>query len=169
MPSDYQKKKLAKKKEAAKQKGGKKPTANDVEENGDSNGTNGEITDKLGLVNGSKENSSEKTTYEEELCARLENEARLASEARACTGVLGIHPMSKDIKMDNFSVTFHGAELIQDSKVELSCGRKYGLIGVNGSGKSSFLAVLGNREVPIQTTSISFTLLARCQRPKKLP
>merc|ERR1712186_285479 len=58
--------------------------------------------------------------------------------------------MSKDIKMDNFSVTFHGAELIQDSKVELSCGRKYGLIGVNGSGKSSFLAVLGNREVPIQ-------------------
>merc|ERR1711953_839741 len=31
-----------------------------------------------------------------------------------------------------------------------SCGRKYGLIGVNGSGKSSFLAVLGNREVPIQ-------------------
>jgi ATP-binding cassette subfamily F protein 2 len=86
----------------------------------------------------------------EELCARLESEARLASEARACTGVLGIHPMSKDIKMDNFSVTFHGAELIQDSKVELSCGRKYGLIGVNGSGKSSFLAVLGNREVPIQ-------------------
>ena len=64
MPSDYQKKKLAKKKEAAKQKGGKKPTANGVEENGVSNGTNGEIADKLGSVNGSKENSSEKTTYE---------------------------------------------------------------------------------------------------------
>merc|ERR1739844_131600 len=80
----------------------------------------------------------------------LEKQADLAAEARACTGNLGIHPMSKDIKMYNFSVTFHGAELIQDSKVELSCGRKYGLIGVNGSGKSSFLAVLGNREVPIQ-------------------
>ena len=51
--------------------------------------------------------------------------------------------MSKDIKLDNFSVTFHGAELIVDSKVELNCGRRYGLIGVNGSGKSSFLAVLG--------------------------
>merc|ERR1712110_1120601 len=81
---------------------------------------------------------------------RLEEEATLAAEARACTGVLGIHPMAKDIKLDNFSVTFHGAELIVDSKVELSCGRRYGLIGVNGSGKSSFLAVLGNREVPIQ-------------------
>ena len=27
---------------------------------------------------------------------------------------------------------------------------RYGLIGVNGSGKSSLLSVLGNREVPIQ-------------------
>ena len=28
---------------------------------------------------------------------------------------------------------------------------RYGLIGANGSGKSSLLAVLGNREVPIQS------------------
>ena len=69
--------------------------------------------------------------FSEELCARLEEEASLASEARACTGVLGIHPMSRDIKIDNFSVTFHGAELIVDTKVELSCGRRYGLIGPN--------------------------------------
>lgn len=148
MPSDYQKKKLAKKKEAAKQKGGKKATTNnDTEENGV---TNGKVANGLASINGSKANSSEPTTYEEELCARLEEEANLAAEARACTGVLGIHPMAKDIKIDNFSVTFHGAELIVDSKVELSCGQKYGLLGVNGSGKSSFLAVLGNREVPIQ-------------------
>ena len=86
----------------------------------------------------------------EELCRRMEEEASMAAEARACTGVLGIHPMSRDIKIDNFSVTFHGAELLQDTKLELSCGQRYGLIGANGSGKSSLLAVLGNREVPIQ-------------------
>lgn len=86
----------------------------------------------------------------EELCARLEREAMLAAEARACTGVLAVHPMSRDIKIDNFSVTFHGAELLTDTKLELSCGRRYGLIGANGSGKSSLLSVLGNREVPIQ-------------------
>lgn len=80
----------------------------------------------------------------------METEARLAAEARACTGVLGIHPMSRDIKIDNFSVTFHGAEMISDTKLELSCGRRYGLIGANGSGKSQLLAVLGNREVGIQ-------------------
>ena len=39
---------------------------------------------------------------------------RLAAEARACTGVLGIHPMARDIKIDNFSVTFYGSELLQE-------------------------------------------------------
>ncbi len=73
----------------------------------------------------------------EELCRRLEDEARLASEARACTGVLGIHPMSRDIKIDNMSITFHGSELLQDTRLELSCGQRYGLIGENGSGKET--------------------------------
>lgn len=41
-------------------------------------------------------------------------------------------------------------ELLQDTFLELNCGRRYGLIGANGSGKSSLLSVLGNREVPIQ-------------------
>ena len=80
----------------------------------------------------------------------MEEEASLAAHARACTGVLGIHPMSRDIKIDNFSVTFHGVELLHDTKLELSCGQRYGLLGENGSGKSTLLAVLGNREVPIQ-------------------
>merc|ERR1712021_117079 len=89
-------------------------------------------------------------TYEEELCERLEKEADLAAEARACTGSLAIHQMARDIKIANFSVTFHGAELLVDTKLELSVGQRYGLIGENGSGKSSLLAVLGNKEVPIQ-------------------
>ena len=39
-------------------------------------------------------------------------------------GVLGIHPLARDIKIDNFSVTFYGAELLQDTKLELSCGNR---------------------------------------------
>jgi len=89
-------------------------------------------------------------TSEEKLVMALEEESRMATEARACTGVLGIHPLARDIKVDNFSVTFYGAELLQDTKLELSCGNRYGLMGVNGCGKSTLLACLGNREVPIQ-------------------
>lgn len=83
------------------------------------------------------------------LCGKLEEEARISAEARACTGASAVHARSRDIKMANFSITFFGSELLQDTCLELNCGRRYGLIGLNGCGKSSLLAVLGNREVPI--------------------
>ena len=79
----------------------------------------------------------------------MEEEAKLSAEARAVTGVLGVHPKSRDIKIDNLSITFHGFELLSDTTLELNCGRRYGLIGLNGSGKSTLLATLGHREVPI--------------------
>jgi len=155
MPSDHAKKRAAKKKEMAKgkRKGATKaeePEAEEVALNGDSPKVDEEAKTN-GHTNGESNGAATlEATEEEELCRRLDEEARLAANARACTGVLGIHPMSRDIKIDNFSVTFHGAEMLQDTKLELSCGRRYGLIGANGSGKSSLLAVLGNREVPIQ-------------------
>jgi len=151
MPSDYAKKKAAKKKEAVKVKGGKK--VNKETESGEAtpNGVSGTATPQLVEENGSSEKTNGiSSTYEEELCKRLDAEAVLAAEARACTGNLGIHPMSRDIKITNLSVTFHGVELLVDTKLELSVGQRYGFIGPNGSGKSSLLAVLGNREVPIQ-------------------
>lgn len=147
MPSEYQKKKLAKKKEAAKVKGGKKATKESEDSGASTPKQNGTSTPN---GTGASKSEAEPLTYEEELCRRLEEEASLAAEARACTGVLGIHPMSRDIKIDNLSVTFHGVELLVDTKLELSVGQRYGLIGANGSGKSSLLAVLGNREVPVQ-------------------
>lgn len=123
-----------------------KEDAGTVATNGTSNGS---ILDKLKEIQPDEIDAS-KLTYEEELCRKLEEEARLSAEARSCTGVLGIHPMARDIKIDNFSVTFYGSELLQDTKLELSTGNRYGLIGANGCGKSALLAVLGNREVPIQ-------------------
>jgi len=148
MPSEHAKKKAAKKKEAAKAKGGKKidPT-NKAEENGAEKSK--ENSPALNGVSNGTTNGAPLTT-EEELCLKLEQEARLAAEARACTGVLGIHELARDIKIDNFSVTFYGAQLLQDTKLELSVGNRYGLMGVNGCGKSTLMAVLGNREVPIQ-------------------
>lgn len=71
----------------------------------------------------------------EALCAKLEADARLNAEARACTGSLAVHPKSRDVKIDNFSITFHGCEMLQDAMLELNCGRRYGLLGLNGSGK----------------------------------
>jgi len=151
MPSEHAKKKAQAKKEAAKAKGGKKVSKVAApEENGENSK---ESTPEINGVetNGVSNGASDVVlTTEEELCQKLMKEAKVAAEARACTGVLGIHSMARDIKIDNFSVTFYGCQLLADTKLELSVGNRYGLMGSNGCGKSTLMAVLGNREVPIQ-------------------
>lgn len=68
---------------------------------------------------------------------------------RTVTGVLTSRPTSRDIKIDGFSMGVNGRELIQDCSIELTIGRRYGLLGQNGCGKTNFLQCLAQREVPI--------------------
>ncbi|XVE79808.1 hypothetical protein DITRI_Ditri14bG0085800 [Diplodiscus trichospermus] len=68
---------------------------------------------------------------------------------RTCTGVLCSHPLSRDIRIESLSVTFHGHDLIVDSVLELNYGRRYGLLGLNGCGKSTLLTAIGLHELPI--------------------
>lgn len=57
------------------------------------------------------------------------------TEARAVTGVLASHPNSTDVHISSLSLTFHGQELLADTSLELNSGRRYGLIGLNGTGE----------------------------------
>jgi len=68
---------------------------------------------------------------------------------RTCTGVLASNPIERDIKITKFSLSYYGKVLIAETELELNYGRRYGLIGRNGSGKSTFLECLAAREVPI--------------------
>jgi len=141
MPSDSKKKRDAKKREAIiKNKQNSPPAPQPIKDNNKTK----PVPTENGLTNGIAE-----LTEEELLCMKLVEDARISSEARAVTGVWAAHNKSRDIKIDNFSLTFYGAELLKDTRLELNCGNKYGLIGPNGSGKSSLLAALGNREVTI--------------------
>jgi len=127
MPFD--KKKNQKKKGPAPQAKGK-PAANKA------SSTNGAATNGL--------------TEEEQLCMKLEAEMKIAAEARSTTGVCSIHERSRDIKIDNFSITYHGVEMLKDTRLELACGNRYGLIGPNGCGKSTMFAAIAEKEIPIQ-------------------
>eukprot|EP00020_Sapocribrum_chincoteaguense_P004926 CAMPEP_0170740634 /NCGR_PEP_ID=MMETSP0437-20130122/5786_1 /TAXON_ID=0 /ORGANISM="Sexangularia sp." /LENGTH=623 /DNA_ID=CAMNT_0011079143 /DNA_START=65 /DNA_END=1936 /DNA_ORIENTATION=- len=70
-------------------------------------------------------------------------------EPITCTGVLATHKESRDIKVESFNMNYYGAELVVDSSIEFSYGHRYGIIGPNGVGKSTFLKALAQREVPI--------------------
>lgn len=58
---------------------------------------------------------------------------------------------SKDIKMDNIDVAIGGLRILTETTLTLAYGRRYGLVGNNGIGKSTLLRALSRREVPIPT------------------
>lgn len=68
---------------------------------------------------------------------------------RTATGVYTAQAMARDLKVESYSLNFHGRVLIDNATIELNFGRRYGLIGANGSGKSTFLASLAGRDIEI--------------------
>ncbi|EON98755.1 putative atp-binding cassette sub-family f member 2 protein [Phaeoacremonium minimum UCRPA7] len=68
---------------------------------------------------------------------------------RVTTGVLASTPTSKDVKISSVSLVFHGRVLITDATLELTYGRRYGLLGENGCGKSTLMKAIDKREYPI--------------------
>ncbi|KAE9446784.1 hypothetical protein RHGRI_032120 [Rhododendron griersonianum] len=55
----------------------------------------------------------------------------------------------KDITVDNFSVAARGKELFKNASVKISHGKRYGLVGPNGKGKSTLLKLLAWRKIPV--------------------
>lgn len=55
----------------------------------------------------------------------------------------------KDITVDNFSVSARGKELLRNASVKISHGKRYGLVGPNGMGKSTLLKLLAWRKIPV--------------------
>ena len=58
---------------------------------------------------------------------------------------------SKDIKLDGVDVTIGGLRILTDTNLTLAYGRRYGLVGQNGIGKSTLLRALARRELAIPT------------------
>lgn len=55
----------------------------------------------------------------------------------------------KDITVDDFSVYARGKELLKNTSLKIAHGKRYGLIGPNGTGKSTLLKLLEKRKVPV--------------------
>ncbi|KAK3725050.1 ATP-binding cassette, regulator of translational elongation [Vermiconidia calcicola] len=84
--------------------------------------------------------TDEQQSYEEFFMAV--NPLQLGSDAQS---------KSKDIKVDGIDVTIGGKRILSDTTLTLAFGRRYGLVGQNGIGKSTLLRALSRREVAIPT------------------
>lgn len=165
MPSDAKKKKEQQKKDARKKGAAKKPTQQQQnDENGQSdNEENGELNESLNgesttseVMNGAAATISNGEKSEQAYLDEIQKKfdtlrmvEKTNNENRACTGVLASHPNGRDVHIHQFSLTFYGQEILVDADLELNNNRRYGIIGLNGSGKSTILAAIANRDVPI--------------------
>ncbi|KAM0749965.1 P-loop containing nucleoside triphosphate hydrolase protein [Meredithblackwellia eburnea MCA 4105] len=73
---------------------------------------------------------------------------RLATD-RSGSGVLASDPQSRDIQITSYSLSFHGRLLIENADFSLNYGQRYGLLGENGCGKTTWLESMAARDVEI--------------------
>eukprot|EP00981_Chlorochromonas_danica_P003321 scaffold644_cov168-Ochromonas_danica.AAC.13 len=77
---------------------------------------------------------------------------RLRKEGIVTTYALSnktIHRNVRDINVTHLTVTFHGTPLVEEAELTLNYGNRYGYIGRNGCGKSTFMRVIAARSFPI--------------------
>ncbi|XP_017564143.1 ATP-binding cassette sub-family F member 1 isoform X2 [Pygocentrus nattereri] len=56
---------------------------------------------------------------------------------------------ASDIKLERFSISAHGKELFVNADLLIVAGRRYGLVGPNGKGKTTLLKHISNRALSI--------------------
>jgi ATP-binding cassette subfamily F protein 3 len=89
----------------------------------------------------------------EEVKAREAYEKHLAELAAAAAGDKATVVRnagaggSRDITLENLVISNGGEVLVEDGSLTLAHGRRYGLIGRNGTGKSTLLRAIANRGV----------------------
>ncbi|CAM9436571.1 unnamed protein product [Ectocarpus sp. 12 AP-2014] len=108
------------------------------------------------------------TNKEKKLLKKLEEReaARTAAETRSNQGLtafsLSMRPGgggggemtaaedgSTDVSVLGFSIAAPKRELLRDADLRLAAGKRYGLLGPNGRGKSTLLRFLAARELPV--------------------
>ena len=58
--------------------------------------------------------------------------------------------------MRDVTISFHGANLIENTDFALNYGNRYGFIGPNGSGKSTIMKAIAARCLPIPSIDLFF-------------
>ncbi|KAL6753118.1 P-loop containing nucleoside triphosphate hydrolase protein [Haematococcus lacustris] len=144
MPSDRKKKAAANK---AKKPAASKAAASDAVPEGDPEQE--EQDEQAADSSTAAESATDVTNGVKKLGLQTPAPAGPVDNGRSCTGVLASHPQSRDLHVHSFTLLYHGHELLVDASLELNHGRRYGLLGVNGCGKSTMLKAIAERDIPI--------------------
>lgn len=98
---------------------------------------------------------AEATTLDESPADKVRREGIVVTYAQSSKK---IHRNVRDIAVSALTMLYHGTPLVEDAELTLNYGNRYGFIGRNGSGKSTFMKMIGARCFPIADGIDSFHL-----------
>ncbi|RZC54359.1 hypothetical protein C5167_013218 [Papaver somniferum] len=131
----------------------------ELSEEDQQNNPSGNMRKKRKKKRRTKEEKRKKEMLAAEAAARAKKEALrddreafsvvIGSRASVLEGEDNADANVKDITIENFSVSARGKELLKNTSVKIAHGKRYGLIGPNGMGKSTLLKLLAWRKIPV--------------------
>lgn len=60
--------------------------------------------------------------------------------------------MNDTVQVHNLTIRAKGKVLLEATTLTITAGRRYGLVGPNGKGKSTLLRMIARRQVPVPET-----------------
>jgi len=82
----------------------------------------------------------------------LQEEGQFSVSQQEKTGQAANLENQTDIKVENFSISARGKDLFVNATLQITAGRRYGLVGPNGHGKTTLLRHIASRALQIPPT-----------------
>ncbi|CAG8433207.1 519_t:CDS:2 [Ambispora gerdemannii] len=97
------------------------------------------------------EKRERRSNYEASKLINKKNDAEFYIQVNPILDYTSTKGKIKDVKIENFDISFAGKRILTNSNLTLVYGRRYGLVGRNGIGKSTLLRTLSRREISVPT------------------
>ena len=92
---------------------------------------------------------AKKEKFEQSIAATTDTDQFTVSQASTQSRQAQLMETAIDIKIENFTISARGNDLLYNANLFISNGRRYGLVGPNGMGKTTLLKHIANRQLAI--------------------
>eukprot|EP00798_Chlamydomonas_sp_ICE-L_P029146 gene29146-32366_t len=98
-----------------------------------------------------KERKASERAYQlkQEALREDDNVFDVAFEGQGGVDGAGVAVSATDIKVHNLTIRAKGKLLLESTECSITAGRRYGLAGPNGMGKSTLLRMIARRQIPV--------------------